>query len=923
MKKVIFILAVFPILSFAQSKKVLDHDAYNEWRRIDKQLISNDGKFVAYSTKPNGIGNSDVRLHGINGEEVLAYERGSKPSFSNNSQFFIFQISPDLFEERDMKRKKVKEKDLPKDSLAIYEIGSGAMSKISGLKSFMVPEKWDDYVVYLFEPEIDTATKKQKKRSKKNGYDLIVRNLKDQSEYTFSYVLDYEIAEDGAGLALSTTGNDSTLQGGIYSFDFEGKVFSPIFRSKGKYFDLTWDEKANQLSFISDTDTTKILQRDYRLHYWKTNWDSSKTVASNENFDNLNVNHEFDSYFSKSGKRLFFEVKELPVIQDTALLKEEIVNVEVWNYSDKKLFTQQENDLKDDAKFGYLSYYDVTGDKFVQLGKKAFSDIQVSDEGDGSTAIALDNDPYRKSMGWKGFPVGQDIYALNLSDGKARKVETNVKGSVSLSPNGKYAYWYEASDTSWFAYSFADDQNRQLTTNAVVPFYNEIHDSPSYPRSYGLMSWTNDDARMLIYDRYDIWEIDPKMEVAAKKITPDGRAKKLRYRYEKLDNEERFIGKNQKLLLTGFYEDNKNEAVFSFTYGRNAPKMLISGNFQYDSFDKAKNAKNLVFSQENFQTFPDLLSTDQSFSSPKRVTDINPQQRKYNWGTIELVYWNSLDGEKMEGMLVKPENFDPSKKYPMLVNFYEKSSNGLNSHRDPFPGRSTINYSYYTSRGYVIFNPNVNYRTGYPGESAFDCVIPGVTSLIEKGFIDEKNIGVQGHSWGGYQIAYLISKSDIFKCAEAGAPVVNMISAYGGIRWGSGMSRMFQYERTQSRIAGTLWEYPLRYIENSPIFTIDKVNTPVLILHNDADSAVPWYQGIEYFMALRRLDKPAWLLNYRGEPHWPLKIQNRLDFNIRLSQYFDYYLKDAAMPKWMRDGVPALELGINQGYELTDRDSNK
>lgn len=197
-------------------------------------------------------------------------------------------------------------------------------------------------------------------------------------------------------------------------------------------------------------------------------------------------------------------------------------------------------------------------------------------------------------------------------------------------------------------------------------------------------------------------------------------------------------------------------------------------------------------------------------------------------------------------------------------------------------------------------------------------MIPGVTSLIEKGFVDKDNIGIQGHSWGGYQNAYLVTKTDIFKAAEAGAPVPNMISAYGGIRWGSGRSRMSQYEHGQSRIGGTPWDYPVRYIENSPIFFVDKINTPLLIMHNDADTAVPWYQGIEFFVALRRLGKPAWLLNYNGEPHWPLKIQNRKDFNIRMAQFFDHYLKGKPMPVWMERGVPAIEKGINQGYELID-----
>ncbi|MEO1253683.1 MAG: prolyl oligopeptidase family serine peptidase, partial [Bacteroidota bacterium] len=720
---------------------------------------------------------------------------------------------------------------------------------------------------------------------------------------------------EGSALGLVSTGNDSTILEGVYNFNFSSKEFDPIYRSKGEYFQLEWDKKGQQFSFISDTDTTKAIKRDYHLNYYKVDWDSSKTIANESKLDDFIVNKDFKNYFSESGKRLFFQTRMHPIEQDTSLLKEEIVDVEVWNYQDQRLFTHQENEKSADLKLGYLSYYDTSTDQFVQLGGESFSSVLVSDQGDGSTALALDNYNYRKLISWEGYTL-QDIYTIDLRSGKKKKVVEGVRGSVNLSPKGKYAYWYNNSDSAWLTFSFANDEIKQVSTNMQVPFYNEIHDTPSDPWPYGLMSWTENDEYMLLYDRYDIWEVDPNALKSPKRITPNGRKEKLTYRYLKLDNEERFIKKDQQLMLSGFYEKDKSEAVFSFTYGENAPKTLMKGDYRYASIEKARDAKNLLFTQENFQTFPDLLSTDMAFKKVNRISDINPQQKDYNWGTGELVYWNSLDGQKMEGMLFKPENFDPKKKYPLLVNFYEKSSNRLNSHRDPYPHRSTINYSFYTSRGYVIFNPNVNYTDGYPGESAYNCVIPGVTSLIEKGFIDEENIGVQGHSWGGYQIAYLLTKTNIFKCAEAGAPVANMTSAYGGIRWGSGLSRMFQYERTQSRIGGTLWEYPLRYIENSPIFFIDKVKTPVLIMHNDEDGAVPWYQGIEYFVALRRLNKPAWMLNYRGEPHWPLKIQNRVDFNIRMAQFFDYYLKGSSMPKWMKDGVPAVETGINQGYEL-------
>lgn len=921
MKAIAYLTLLLPLVAFSQNKKELDHDAYDLWRGVEDRIISNNGEYVVFTTEPNGRGNENLEFKKFSGASLLSHERASNPKISNNAKFLAFKVSPDFFELRDLKRVKTDEKDLPKDTLAIYNIGSSELEKIPGLKSFKMPEKWDDYLVYLYEPEVDTALKKkmkQKKRSKKNGYDLVVRNLADKTEYTFSYVLDYAIAEEGAGLTLTSTGNDSTVMAGVYSFDFNSKSFDPVYRSKGEYFDLNWDKKGTQFSFISDTDTTKALIRDYQLQYWKTDWDSSKTVVSNADIERLNVNHEFNSYFSESGARLFFQVKEFPIIQDTSLLKDEIVNVEVWNYNDQRLHTHQKNQQKNDAKFGYLSYYDVAGDKLVQLGGSDLSGTRVSDEGDGTTAIGVSDYNYRKQITWEGFSLN-DLYKIDLSTGQKEKVESALRGNIRLSPKGKYAYWYNNSDSAWFTYAFADEEIRKVTDNSNVPYFNETHDSPSDPRAYGLMSWTENDEKMLIYDRYDIWEVDPTNETSRKRLTPNGRAKRLSYRYVRLDDEERFIKKNQKLILSGFYEENKKEAIFSFTYGKSEAKMLVSGDYQYTSFRKARDNKNLIFSQQSFKTFPDILATDLSFKNPKKLSDINPQQSEYNWGTSELVYWNSLDGKKLEGMLIKPENFDPAKKYPLLVNFYEKSSDGVNRHRDPSPGRSTINYSFYASRGYIIFNPNVHYTTGYPGENAYNCVIPGVTSLIEKGFIDEKNIGVQGHSWGGYQIAYLLAKTNMFKCAEAGAPVVNMISAYGGIRWGSGLSRQFQYERTQSRIGGTPWDYPLRYIENSPIFVIDKVQTPVLILHNDADGAVPWYQGIEYFTALRRLGKPAWMLNYQGEPHWPVKIQNRVDFNRRLAQYFDYYLKGEPMPKWMRDGVPALEMGINQGYELLDK----
>jgi len=420
---------------------------------------------------------------------------------------------------------------------------------------------------------------------------------------------------------------------------------------------------------------------------------------------------------------------------------------------------------------------------------------------------------------------------------------------------------------------------------------------------------------MLVNDRYDIWLVDPQAKEKPVNLTLDGRAKKITYRYRSSEGESDSLDLSQMLLLTGFSNLTKADGYYSITWGEHRePQLLYTGNFMLSPPVKAKKSNNYIFTKESFTEFPDIHYSDCNFKKPVRVSDANPQQKNYIWGTAELVKWTSNDGIELEGVIYKPENFDPAKKYPMIVNFYDKNSSTLYSHRVPEPHRSTIDYHLYTSNGYVVFNPDIVYREGYPGESAFNAVMPGISTILNMGFVDPKRIGAQGHSWGGYQVAYLATRTSLFAAIESGAPVVNMFSAYGGIRWGTGLNRSFQYEHQQSRIGKTPWESPLRYIENSPLFTMDKVTTPILIMHNDMDGHVPWYQGIEYFVALKRLQKPVWLLNYTGEIHWPQKMGNKVDFQIRMMQFFNHYLKGDPMPKWMAPGLSAIDLDYETGY---------
>ena len=569
--------------------------------------------------------------------------------------------------------------------------------------------------------------------------------------------------------------------------------------------------------------------------------------------------------------------------------------------------------LNQDKRRSYLSVFHTSTGKVVALGGLDLPETRMGKEGDAPVILGMNPAPYAVQATWEGSGT-RDLYLVETLSGKRTLVEKAVDGFPSFSPEGKYLYWYSSPDSAWFAYDVALKKKIQLTNARIGTFYDELNDVPAHPGSYGMAGWTTNDDFIMLYDRFDIWLIDPSGRLKATNLT-NSRAAGIRLRYIRTNPDERAIEEVKPLLLKFTNESTLEEGYLWFDIHAGSKRIVQQGAFAYSNeVLKARNASQWLFTKENYQLFPDLiLSTN--LSDGKTISNANPQQSQFGWGSIELHEWTALDGQKLKGMLVKPAGFQPGKQYPMIVNFYERSSNTLHAHRAPDWGRSQINYTYYASRGYLVFNPDIPYREGYPGESAFNAVIAGVTSLIDKGFVDKSNIALQGHSWGGYQIAYLLTKTDMFKCAESGAPVVNMISAYGGIRWESGLSRMFQYEKTQSRIGAPLWDKPLRYIENSPIFFADKINTPVLILHNDADGAVPWYQGIEFYMAMRRLDKPAWMLNYNGEPHWPVKLQNRKDFQLRMEQFFDHYLQGAPMPKWMREGVPAMEKGIRQGYE--------
>ena len=881
--------------AFAQNaSKSLTVDDLVTWQRITDREISDNGKWVACKMEP-WEGDATVYLYAAQGQETATFSPADKFAFSASSGYLVVTQTPGKSTVDSLKVLKTKEDKMPMNTLVIYSV-AGKKETIDSLKTFKLADE-ADWIAY--------------QRGRKDST-LYVRSLDGSKTFQFPTVTDFQFAKK-SGMLYYTSAAEG--EAGIFTLNPEKGSPALIKEGKGVFKQTTFDEKGERLAFLYCADKDSSYKA---LSLWLSEHNApAKEIATRGNRAfpaEWVINENGMLQFSKSASRLFFGTSPEPRQKDTTQLAENRPNVQVWSWDEPVQYTVQNYNKEKDLKKSYQAVYNLGNGSIFQLANEELPNIQLGNEGDAPLALLSTSRPYSLSSMWEAR-TRSDYYTVSLDNGERKQIAQADYGRFRLSPQGKYAYWYGETDSCWYTIALAEGKRYRLTTPESFPAWDEENDVPNHPYAHGAAGWTANDQNLLIYDRYDIWKFDPTAATSPINLTVNGRKEKLSYRLEQLDKEARFIDLGKLQLLKGFNEATKGYGFYNARLSAPAaPKTLLAGNYMLRSINKAKNTDDVIYTMETFQQYPDIHYSTLAFKKSVQLTHGDKQQEGFIWGTAELVSWISLDGRPLEGVVYKPANFDPNKKYPMMVNFYERNSETLYNYRMPEPHRSTIDYHLYNSNEYVIFNPDIRYVDGYPGESCYNCLMPGITMMIAKGYIDEKGIGAQGHSWGGYQVAYLATRTNLFSAIESGAPVVNMFSAYGGIRWGSGMARSFQYEHTQSRLGATPWSSPLRYLENSPLFTMDKVQTPILIMHNDADGHVPWYQGIEYFVAMKRLGKPCWLLNYTGEPHWPMHMANRIDFQRRMFQFFNHYLKNQKMPKWMSEGVPAVEQPFELGY---------
>jgi dipeptidyl aminopeptidase/acylaminoacyl peptidase len=917
----------------------LDYKAYDSWNAIRGTKLSADGTWVAYALVPQD-GDPTLVIRNLTSGAELRETRGLAPQFTADSKFVVYAIRASNEALHAAERAHKKPDEQPKNGLGILELGTGKLTTFERVKSVEVaPDPGSDTIAVQFEapapspkpsvaaiatpkPEASAAPGPKPSPSAspddlhkiEAGNELRILELANGLHATsLAGVSAYAIAHDGAFVAYAVEKADKT--DAVFVRAAGAGAETSLLAGEGHYDNLTFAPKTQLLAFESDVASFAQKAPAYVLYQvdLRASGPAPAAVAlAGPTSPGMPAgwapNTNGTLAYTKDGKRLFLGTAPAPTPAPSGT--PEPMKVSIWSWRDGDLQSYQRKHADDERKRTYDAVVHEDGARFVQLGAPSLREIEWNQNPD--YALGSDDVVNRKAFSWTGSDQA-DEYAVSLRDGSRESLRRKAYDGSFLSPDGRFIAYYDRVKRDWYALRTSDAARVSLTERLPGPFYDEQDDHPGEPPPYEFGGFAEGSRYILIRDRYDVWAVDPVAGTARNLTGGLGRKLHLRFAPLQLDPQRDSFALDQPLVLSAFDDVSKDSGLYvdAFTGpGAFAPRKIVMLPKALGMPLKARDAGRIVMTEQRIDEVQNLWSAPELGAPLVKISDANPQKAKYVWATAQLVNYKSTWGAPLQGILMLPENFDRTKKYPMLVWFYERFSDDL--HRMPFttPGPGTSpNLLRYVSNGYVVLIPDVAYLPGHPGKSALGCVLPAIDAVVRRGYVDNARVGVAGHSWGAYQIAYMITRTNRFRAAEAGAAVDDMISAYGGIREGEGYVREFQYETGQSRIGATPWDRLDLYVENSPLFGIKNVHTPYLTIANDADDAVPWQQGIEFNTALRRLGKEAYMFEFDGELHNLRGREAQKYWTVHLDEFFDHYLKGAPEPDWMRSGVDFLHRG--------------
>lgn len=904
------------------------------WKSITLARVSADGRWFIYDLTTNE-GDSELVVKEIDGTKEYRFPRGEVPRglmnsamISDDSRWVGF-ISYPTSEEMKKLRKERKRVE-PKAHL--LDLGSGEKTEWTSVREIAFSGKSSAYLaVHRLAPEA-----RDKEKEKWTGSDLVLKNLASGDEIGLGNVSEFAFNKSGRWLAYLVDARDRSGNG-LLVHDLKTGQVKVLDSGRFWYKNLRWDDNGQALTALRGQENKKFEDKVYSLVAVKFDPASGRQEkveyepAADDTFpEGFGLSPDFTPYWLEDYEAVALGIKQLkvkPVAEkdkdekasgqekkDSAekpearppkveqVDEEDIPDLILWHWLDPRLQSQQQVEERRDASFSYLSLYRVKDKKFLRLADDELREVVLGRKSD--LAVGYDHSLYELEGSLSGQRF-KDVYIVDLKTGRRKQALKQNRWSYGLSPDGRYFLYYD--DGHFYSLELSTGRSFNLTAGLPASFVDEDddHNVKNPPdRPFG---WSSDSRQVLLSDGWDIWMVDAHGQQGVN-LTGNGLKDQVRYtRRFVLDPEEKGIDLAKPQYFQAFGEWTKKQGIALVDARKKTFRMLLWDDAQFNRLLKAEKAGRYLYTRETHRDFPDFYASDALLAKGLRITEANPQQKEFLWSAgVRLVDYVSDKGQKLQAALFLPAGYQEGKKYPTIVYIYEKLSNNLN--RYFLPTANGFNKSYYTSQGYAVLMPDITYTVNDPGMSAVWCVLPALKAAIATGIVDPERVGLQGHSWGGYQTAFLITQTEAFAAAVAGAPLTNMISMYSSIYWNTGSANQPIFESSQGRFTGGYWENLEAYTRNSPVYYAPRVKTPLLLLHNDRDGAVVFNQGVEYYNTLRRLKKPVVMLEYVGENHGLRKPANRTDYTVRMKEFFDHHLKGAPAPDWWEKGIPYLKL---------------
>ncbi|MEX2283560.1 MAG: prolyl oligopeptidase family serine peptidase [Gemmatimonadota bacterium] len=910
----------------SNGKKVLTLADYGRWNRIQAGGLSSDGRWFAYAQTPNE-GDGTLYIKDLDGSMVHTVPRGSGPIFSDDARWIAYIVSPPTPTGRGGRagggarggQAGATPAAAPVRALMLKNLVTGTTDSIPDVGTFRFVKGSGFLVMKRNQPASQTTFE---------GTDLVLRNLRDGTSLNLGNVDEYAFNDAATHVAYVIDAN-GRAGNGLSLLDLTKGTITPLSSSALEYNQLSWNRAGNALAVLKGEKPKGMMQRQNALVVATAvgtlkqaivELDPGKDKVLPEGFV---ISELSAASFTRDGSRIQLGIKEQEA--EPPQSSEPVANVDVWHWKDEEVQSVQQVRADQNRRFTYAATFDIATKTFRRVADEEMR--QVTFTNDNRFGIGRIDKPYWYDVEWGASKA--DHYRVDLNTGERKLIAKGLSRTMGVSPDGKWYLFLQ--DKQVIAHNIATGSTVNVTQISGVDFVDHSDDHPYELPIYGVAGWTKDNKSVILNHDHDIWQVPLEGGKAVNLTGGVGAAEQIRFRIVRFDaagggggrggrgggggggGDQDGIDLTKPITLSAMGDRTKKSGYYELKPGGN-PTPIVFADASIGGVSKAEKTDRIVFTTQTFVDFPNYFVSNTRFESPKQITDANPQQAEYAWspGRV-LIDYTDARGNKLQGTLALPANYEPGKKYPMLVYFYELMSDQHFRYQAPsFDDRPHA--ATYTSDGYLYFQPDVVYTIGKPGTSAVDDVTSAVKKVIELGYADPARIGLQGHSWGGYQSSYILTQTNMFAAVVTGAPVTNLVSFYNELYKSSGTVQQGIMEVGQVRMGkgNTPWSAHELYESQSPVHQAEKIKTPFLILHGTADGAVDWHQGLEYYNTARRLGKEVILLSYPDEPHHLAKKENQKDFQIRMKQYFDHYLKTTPAPKWMTDGVPFLRKAIER-----------